>query len=361
MASGERTTVGMYLHSTLALREDGVAIGPLHLQTWCRTEPVPAKDSKAERERPIEEKESFKWIEGVHAAHGAFEALPEAERPRLIHIWDREGDIYEALLEAARLGDSAVIRCTQNRCVLTEDGRETYAHDAVRATPVLARRALKVPRHEAQPARTAIVELRAVRLLVPPPKERHGDSEVVLPIALVEVFEPNAPSTVKEPLHWLLWTFEPIGDLGQVVRVTDIYKLRWRVEDYHVIFKNGCRVEPAQFETLERLRTIIALYAPIATFLLRLRDLARAEPNSPCTVLLGDLEWRTLLIATTRRGEIVPHGRPPPTLREANLRLGRLGGHLNRTSDGPPGVTTLWRGYRDLMLLTEYHDRLLHS
>jgi hypothetical protein len=30
MASGERTTVGMYLHSTLALREDGVPIGVLH-------------------------------------------------------------------------------------------------------------------------------------------------------------------------------------------------------------------------------------------------------------------------------------------------------------------------------------------
>ena len=287
--------------------------------------------------------------------------MPEAERPRLIHIGDREEDVYEALAEAARLGDSAVIRCTQNRCVVTKDGTETHAHEAVRATAVLARRAIKVPRHNGQPARTAIVQLRAVRLLLPPPQGHRGGAAPVLPIALVEVFEPKAPSTVKEPLHWLPRTFEPVGDLAQVVRVTDLYKLRWRVEDYHLVLKVGCRVEPAQFETIERLRIIVALYASIALFLLRFRDLARAEPNCPCTVILGDLEWRTLLIATARRGEAVPQDRPPPTLGEANLRLGRLGGHLNRKNDGPPGVTTLWRGYRDLMLLTEYHDRLLHT
>jgi hypothetical protein len=34
----------------------------------------------------------------------------------------------------------------------------------------------------------------------------------------------------------------------------------------------------------------------------------------------------------------------PPSLNEAVRLLGRLGGHLGRTGDGPPGTEVLWRG-----------------
>jgi hypothetical protein len=40
-----------------------------------------------------------------------------------------------------------------------------------------------------------------------------------------------------------------------------------------------------------------------------------------------------------------------PTVKQAILWIGRLGGHLNRKRDGMPGVRTLWRGWRDLTLL----------
>ncbi|MFH1090746.1 MAG: IS4 family transposase [Pseudomonadota bacterium] len=42
---------------------------------------------------------------------------------------------------------------------------------------------------------------------------------------------------------------------------------------------------------------------------------------------------------------------PPPTLKQAIMWIGRLGGHLGRKSDGRPGIRTLWRGLRDLSLL----------
>ncbi|MBK7003559.1 MAG: hypothetical protein IPH35_27835 [Rhodoferax sp.] len=39
------------------------------------------------------------------------------------------------------------------------------------------------------------------------------------------------------------------------------------------------------------------------------------------------------------------------TIRQAVLWIGRLGGHLNRKSDGMPGVRTMWRGLQALALL----------
>ncbi|MFO0947868.1 MAG: IS4 family transposase [Planctomycetota bacterium] len=47
-----------------------------------------------------------------------------------------------------------------------------------------------------------------------------------------------------------------------------------------------------------------------------------------------------------------PLHQPPPTMQQAVLWIGRLGGHLNRKGDGMPGVRTLWRaGMRDLAIL----------
>ena len=47
----------------------------------------------------------------------------------------------------------------------------------------------------------------------------------------------------------------------------------------------------------------------------------------------------------------------PLLMGEAGLRpkavLGRLGGHLNRRSDGLPGWQTLWRGMTTLQILVE--------
>ena len=41
------------------------------------------------------------------------------------------------------------------------------------------------------------------------------------------------------------------------------------------------------------------------------------------------------------------------TVRDVALAIGRLGGHMNRASDGMPGWITLWRGMHELRLLVE--------
>ena len=41
------------------------------------------------------------------------------------------------------------------------------------------------------------------------------------------------------------------------------------------------------------------------------------------------------------------------TVAEVVLSIGRLGGHMNRRSDGMPGWITLWRGMVKLRLLVK--------
>ena len=62
----------------------------------------------------------------------------------------------------------------------------------------------------------------------------------------------------------------------------------------------------------------------------------------------GALFWTTLAV--------IPRYTYPeqtPTVREVALAIGRLGGHLNRKSDGLPGWQTLWHGMNTLYALVE--------
>jgi hypothetical protein len=344
----QETSRGLLLHSTLALRLDGRPIGLLHQKVWCRKEEERGS-AKKRRELPIEEKESFKWLDGIFGARERLNAqVLESRRPRLIHIMDREGDIHEVLQTVAESSDGLIVRFERNRRI---DDPCEYARPAIQATPVLGTATIEVPRTHEKPARKALVEVRSRPLdIVPNPKRDPRRRPFTM--TLVEIRE-VAPPEGAEPLQWLLWTTEPATTLEQALAVAELYGKRWRIEDLHFVLKSGCAVEKLQLETAERLAKAVVLYSSIAARIVQLRDWAREAPETPCTEVLQQGEWRALW--TTIHKQPPASEQVPPTIREAVLWIGRLGGHLNRKGDGLPGVRTLWRGWRDLMMLTDLY------
>jgi Transposase DNA-binding/Transposase Tn5 dimerisation domain len=334
---------GLHLHSTMALRVDGVPIGLFGQHYWNR--PVEQAAVPPDPKRPIEEKESYKWLRGIEAAEAAVLSLLESERPRLIHVMDREGDIHEVLQRITDSPHGAVIRSVQNRSV---DGPINKSIQAVRAAPLLGIHCIDVPANHGQPRRKARCELRSVTLILTPDARKHPHRKQVT-WTLVEAREVDAPAGVAEPLCWLLWTTEPASTRAQIIGVLNIYKLRWRIEDFHLTLKSGCRAEALELETAERLTKAVMLYSMIAVRIVALRDLARQEPDAPCTTILSDDAWRALYAKFEKKA--FGSDTPVPTVRQAILWIGRLGGHLNRKRDGMPGVRTLWRGWRDLTIL----------
>lgn len=338
-------TQGLLMHGTLALNEQGMPLGWLGQQLWARD--VGQRGQAAQRRnRPLEAKESFKWIDGIRTSREHLQVLPARARPEVIHIFDREGDIYDVFAEGLQASrEHLIIRSAQNR-TLEESGQEG-AHKAVREAPLLGQVSLEVPRKHNQRARRAVVQVRSRPVRLKPPVGAAYRQPI--PLHLVELWEPEPPAGTPG-LHWRLWTTLPAQSLEQVARIVRFYTYRWRIEEVHLVLKSGCRVEALQLQSAPKLFKALALYAPIALRIVQLRQLAREHPTLPCTVILQEDEWRALWTYMHRRP--VEANTPVPSISQAVLWIGRLGGHLNRKGDGMPGVRTLWRGWRDLQLLS---------
>jgi len=332
----------LLLHSALALREDGQPLGLLYNHVWARPLDEFGKGGQRKK-RAIEDKESYEWILGLRqVTHLRDQHSP---RTKLVHVFDRAGDVHEVLQEVLERGQDCVIRCCQDRRV---EGQGGTIRGTVAARRVLVRRTIEVPRKKGQPRRRARVELRSATVTLCP--ARIYPHREALTINVVWVHEPEPPKGV-EGLDWLLLTTLPVRTRGQCLRVLATYKLRWRIEEFHLVLKSGCEIQKTQLKTAERIELQLTFCCAVAARLLRLTYLARTEPASSCTAVLSEDEWKVLWAYV--RQEPIARAHSPPTVHEAVKMLGRLGGHLGRKCDGMPGVRSLWRGWRDLQVLLE--------
>ena len=155
------------------------------------------------------------------------------------------------------------------------------------------------------------------------------------------------PPPGEAPVDWMLYTSLPVDSPEQALEVIDLYRRRWLIEEFFKALKTGCAFEKRQLESVHALLNLLAVSVPIAWHMLRLRTLARVEPNAPGASLLTAAQLHCL------RQELGKPGRmllpKEPTVRQVLLAIARLGGHL--ANNGDPGWITLGRGLQDLLLL----------
>jgi hypothetical protein len=163
--------------------------------------------------------------------------------------------------------------------------------------------------------------------------------------------EESQPPAGEKPIRWMLATTVPVENLQQACRVVGWYARRWVIERFHYTLKSGYGLEQQQLESVEHVERFLATLVIAAWRVLWLAHEAREHPQQACTIVLDQAEWQALY-AWAHRKSPRPLPSQPPTLGEAAQMIGRLGGHLARKRDGPPGVKTLWRGLARLHDLT---------
>ena len=337
---------GLWVHSTVALTPDGLALGVLAQEQWTRAVGEQGVAARR-RDRAIAEKESRKWLGGLDATNAAARDCPTTH---WIAAGDRECDIYDVFRREREANVDLVVRAAQDRALADDpDAGETRLLRArVAARPVGGTYALEVPRQGARPARTAQIAVRWARVEMRPPRSRAAEKLPAVTLWAVWAHEDTPPPGV-EALDWLLLTTLPVGDADTARVVLGYYAHRWGIEIFHKVLKSGCAIERRRLAALDHMQRALALYSVIAWRVLTLTLLARAQPDLPCTTLLDDDEWQALYCAIHQT--TVPPA-APPSLADATRWIAQLGGFLRRAARDLPGVTVLWRGFLRLADLT---------
>ena len=334
--------LGLVVHGTMAFTPSGLPLGLIDLQTWARD---PEDFGKRERRKklPIEEKESFKWIESFRQTRALQERCPNS---RLISVGDRESDVYELFLEARRPGaPELVVRAERDRALSQEVG---LLWEKMEKEPVQACYPLEVTAGKDRTARIAHMEVRFASVTLKPPQRLKDKPPVTLwAVYALEVgTQPNA----KERLEWMLLTTLEVKSVADALKVIDYYKQRWGIERFHKVLKSGCRIEDRQLGEARRLEACLAIDAMVAWRIYYACHLARDIPDAPCTIFFEEEEWKALTAFRKGKGQSASH---PPTLKEMVGYVAELGGWLGRKGDGAPGTQTLWRGFQRLDDITE--------
>ena len=151
---------GFFAHSQYVVTPQRLPLGLWGTKIYAREKTMEADKGVEKRDVPIEEKESFRWLEGYRDACHLAELAPQTQ---VISVNDREGDIYEVFVEWQRRREQGervaewLIRSCHDRCLMPFEERQVNAEGvewpaklraAVEQSPLLGTVKFYVARHE---------------------------------------------------------------------------------------------------------------------------------------------------------------------------------------------------------------------
>jgi hypothetical protein len=340
---------GLYAHPLLAMTPERVPLGVVAAAIWSRDPEEFAKSQeekrRARKAKPIEEKESVRWLEGYRSTCALAAETPETT---IVAVSDSEGDIYECLQAGSAGAAEYIVRGCQDRALLEEECPLLMQTLACKA--VLGKMKIRVSkrdvstgdetkkRKQARAGRIARVTIRSARVLLRGPA-RPGMKLPPVYVNAILVKEETPPKG-EEAIEWLLLTSLPIETFAEVTTVIDYYCCRWEIEIYFRTLKSGCKIEELQFERQDRYEVCLAMYMIVAWRVLYVLMLGRECPKMRCDAVLSEEEWKSVYVIATNEQPPAT----PPLLQAMVTMIAEMGGYLNRKHDGPPGPQTMWIG-----------------
>ena len=337
---------GLKLHSSLALTVEGIPLGVLRSDAY-----APERKGEAGKKsigRPIEDKKSFRWIEGYRDCVLVSKEMPGTH---ILNVADREGDIFELFEEAepTRKHVGLLVRAKHDRRL---EGRERKLFEELKASRsgtdvevMIPRQRWKdakrdKPEQKGLPGRKAVLTIRFQKVEI---RSTRSDLRSADPITLWAVYarEKNPPAGAKR-IEWLLLTTEEVQTDADAVRMVEYYCKRWRIEEWHRVLKSGCKVQEHQHETVERLKRAIAIDVVLAWRIQLMTLLGREVPDLPCAIFFED--WEVKVLEAHRKEQTKGKARSELRLGEAITLVAKLGGYLARGSDPAPGTECVWKG-----------------
>jgi len=343
---------GFLAHVVLAVSSDGSRrpLGLLDVNVWARRELKNIRRRKQNTQsRNDPGRESLKWERGMWTARN------KTFRTSLIHVADRDGDMYDLLVHLTEQRERFIIRAAQNRALVSAvDGVQERLLETVRALPTMYQTDVPVgsrpddknrpaalkKKHPKRGCRTARLSFSSKVVRLRRPEQCASALPAALELTVVHVIE-RTPPAGEQPVEWTLLTSERASTPQEVAFVVNGYRTRWVVEEFFKAIKTGCAFESRQLESFWTLSNLFAYVLVIAYSMLVLRSTLQQGKREPASSVVTPLQLKVL------RGCPESALKSKPSARDVLMAIAGLGGHLK--SNGDPGWQVLSRGWRKLL------------
>lgn len=262
---------GTFLHPVLVVdASTHVPLGFCSVKQWNRPEDALSREERNYRFQPIEEKESYRWIEGGLCATKDLD-----DNSIKTIIGDREADIFELFSRVPEKNTHLLIRSTHERlCHLNDTISSLRLNELLESSPKRAEYSFEVLRGSGRKKRMAQMELRFEKVTLRAPANGAPSSKDAVTLYCIHVKETaSSVPELEKPIEWRLLTTHTIDTVEQAIECIEWYRCRWLIEElFRVLKKKGFMVEDAQLETIPALQKLllISLQAALQVMILKL-------------------------------------------------------------------------------------------
>jgi hypothetical protein len=327
---------GIKVHTAIAISIDGLPFGLAWQRQWERDISELGK-KKFRHQKPTQDKESQRWIDCLNDTNKLFPS-----DKTLVHITDREGDIYDFLSAARTENQHLLLRFAQDRRIEGDQGRIKSALEEV---PVAGTFKTQIGRRGSEYPKEIKLSVKFLEVSIKSPAGASNAKEYPT-IRMTAIHVQEVDADPESAIQWYLLTTLPVKSIDDAKTCVKYYTYRWLIERFHYTLKSGCQIEELQLEKSERLENAAATFSVVAWRILFMTYLARLEPNLDARIVFTEDE-----ISALKLKNAVNASSAPVTIFTAMVWVACLGGFLGRKRDGMPGVKTIWRGLYALEFL----------
>ena len=347
---------GYHAHNHLFFNAQGIGLGMFDQFFWNRN----AEDFGLDRTLwALEDKESIRWVNQLNELQAFFADFPQHT---VIDICDREGDFYEMFQARRAANVHLLIRSNKDKELVNEE--KLWATLAAQVESHTYRTKVYDDNGKAHEL-TFQVKFSAVTIKANY-RARRDQPEQSNPVdlngILVEQVSP-LQGWQKKPVVWRLLTTLPVGSFEAALQVIGFYILRWRIEVFHYVLKQGCHVQDTQIEEPGAVKNLITFYSLLAWKVLNLRYGASEQSEAPIEAF-GFTQKEFIILATflNHLGRTkIDTSQPCPNIGQFAQCIKALATTAKSKKSRPPGVKALWAGIEKLQLLVSLITTLTRS
>jgi hypothetical protein len=243
----------------------------------------------------LSEKESYRWLE---AYRDSCELAEKCGNTQVIHVTDREGDIFEIFWEYQNVkakGKVAdyIVRSNHDRTVYPRGKTATTLIKELEGSNVLGEISFDIIKREDNSSRRVRQTVQTTTVEI---KSRYGANRPnqITTINAIYLKEIDCPEGEK-PIIWCLLTSLSINSIEEIIKIVSYYLCRWEIEIFFKTYKSGCKVEEKSLCSAERLYPLFSLLLIVAWRINFLLHMSRVVPNVSCIAFLGLVQIKVTL------------------------------------------------------------------